>query len=141
MENLGEFLKEARVKAGLTLRAAAEVSGVNNAHISQIEGGKIQQPSVQLLMALSDAYDVSTNQVLRIAKHLDSGRESEILEAAKEDLDISTWSRALLVLVNSFVRRSGMFFGKKITVKRRQGMGRYTISAVTESKIIFEWLE
>jgi len=42
---LGEYLKKGRESKGLTLRAVEEATGISNAYLSQLEGGKIQQPS------------------------------------------------------------------------------------------------
>ncbi len=62
MDNLGERLKEIRLKAGLTLRELARQAGVSPSFISQIENGK-SQPSVATLYSFSKLLDVSVDEL------------------------------------------------------------------------------
>jgi transcriptional regulator with XRE-family HTH domain len=50
---LGPFLRAARERRSLTLRAVERASGVSNAYLSQLESGKIR-----LLHKLSELYEV-----------------------------------------------------------------------------------
>ena len=52
------LLAKARKSLGWSLRDAARVSGVPNAHISQIETGAITQPGFPLLVKLAKAYGI-----------------------------------------------------------------------------------
>jgi transcriptional regulator with XRE-family HTH domain len=63
---LGSFLRAGREGKGLTLRAAEEVTGVSNAYLSQLESGKIAQPSPAVLHKLCLAYNVSYAQAMQI---------------------------------------------------------------------------
>lgn len=53
---LPKLLRRLRLEAGLTLREAETRSGVSNAYISQLESGKIQEPSPHKLWLLALAY-------------------------------------------------------------------------------------
>ena len=66
---LGEFLQAAREAKQLSLRAVEKASGVSNAYLSQVESGKIKQPSPSILHKLSDLYEVSYADVLTLAGH------------------------------------------------------------------------
>lgn len=55
---LGKYLKAGREAKGLTLRAVEESTGVSNAYLSQLEGGRIQQPSPVDLHKLCDLYEL-----------------------------------------------------------------------------------
>jgi DNA-binding XRE family transcriptional regulator len=57
-------LKAARLRLGLTLRAAAKAANVSNPAICQVESGHIKTPSVPLLFALSKCYHVPMKKVL-----------------------------------------------------------------------------
>ena len=52
----GPELREARQHLGWSLRVAERVSGVPNAHINQIETGKIKHPGLPVLAKLAAAY-------------------------------------------------------------------------------------
>jgi len=74
---LGEFLRSARRQAGLTLRAAEETSGVSNAYLSQLENGKIRQPSPVTLHKLSELYKVSYADILGLTGYPVPARDSD----------------------------------------------------------------
>jgi transcriptional regulator with XRE-family HTH domain/quercetin dioxygenase-like cupin family protein len=65
MDNLGERLKDIRVKAGLSLREFARRADVSPSFISQIENGK-SQPSVATLYSFSQLLDVSIDELFPI---------------------------------------------------------------------------
>lgn len=58
MPNYGEFLKVARKAKRLTLREVEELTGISNAYLSQLESGKVKQPSPINLNKLGEAYDI-----------------------------------------------------------------------------------
>jgi transcriptional regulator with XRE-family HTH domain len=55
---LGCVLHDARLHAGLTVRAVEKLTGISNAYVSQMESGYIAEPSPHLLKKLSKAYRV-----------------------------------------------------------------------------------
>ncbi|VXB66896.1 helix-turn-helix domain-containing protein [Nocardioides sp. AX2bis] len=59
---LGEYLKEQRLDSRLSLRQLAEMTGVSNPYLSQIERG-LRRPSAQVLQQLSKALRVSADQL------------------------------------------------------------------------------
>jgi transcriptional regulator with XRE-family HTH domain len=61
-EALGEYLKEQRLLARLSLRQLAEQAGVSNPYLSQIERG-LRRPSAEVLQALAKALRISAEQV------------------------------------------------------------------------------
>jgi len=58
MPGYGDFLKAARKAKGLTLREVEETTGISNAYLSQLESGKVKQPSPINLNKLGRAYDI-----------------------------------------------------------------------------------
>lgn len=58
VENLGEYLREQRLAAQLSLRQLAEQTGVSNPYLSQIERG-LRRPSAEVLQQLAKALRVS----------------------------------------------------------------------------------
>lgn len=65
--SLGRFLQAAREQKKLTLRAVEQATGVSNAYLSQLESGKIKQPSPVFLHKLSDLYEISYTDLLSLS--------------------------------------------------------------------------
>ena len=59
MKNYGEYFKALRESKGLTLRDVEKKADVSNAYLSQLESGKIKQPSPVILHKLALFYNVA----------------------------------------------------------------------------------
>lgn len=66
-QSLREFLRAARERRGLTLRAVERAAGVSNAYLSQLESGKIRRPSPLVLHKLAELYEVPYSLILERA--------------------------------------------------------------------------
>jgi transcriptional regulator with XRE-family HTH domain len=62
VESLGDYLREQRVTAQLSLRQLAEQAGVSNPYLSQIERG-LRRPSADVLQQLAKALRISAEQL------------------------------------------------------------------------------
>ena len=62
VQSLGEYLKEQRVAAQLSLRQLAEQAGVSNPYLSQIEHG-LRKPSADVLQQIAKALRISAEQL------------------------------------------------------------------------------
>jgi len=62
VETLGDYLKEQRVAARLSLRQLAEQAGVSNPYLSQIERG-LRRPSAEVLQQIAKALRISAEQL------------------------------------------------------------------------------
>lgn len=62
VETLGDYLKEQRVAARLSLRQLAEQAGVSNPYLSQIERG-LRRPSAEVLNQIAKALRISAEQL------------------------------------------------------------------------------
>lgn len=58
MSNYGVYFKALRESKGLTLREVEKQTEVSNAYLSQLESGKIKQPSPTTLYKLAELYGV-----------------------------------------------------------------------------------
>src|SRR5688572_12868989 len=65
-ETFSKFIQNARNRLGLSLRAVEEATGVSNAYLSQLEQGKIKQPSPLILHKLSEVYQVPYSELFRL---------------------------------------------------------------------------
>jgi transcriptional regulator with XRE-family HTH domain len=70
VENLGDYLREQRLAARLSLRQLAEQTGVSNPYLSQIERG-LRRPSAEVLQQLAKALRVSAEALYVRAGILD----------------------------------------------------------------------
>lgn len=104
VETLGEYLREQRVAAELSLRQLAEQAGVSNPYLSQIERG-LRRPSAEVLQQLAKALRISAEQVYIQAGILnpddDQVRSVELAVLADPDLT-ERQKQALLEVYKSF---------------------------------------
>lgn len=77
MTELGDLLRKARAGRGWTLRQAEEVTGIHNAHLSQIETGSISRPGQPMLWSLAEAYGLEYEELLELAGHTTTQPESQ----------------------------------------------------------------
>jgi len=59
---LGDYLREQRTSAQLSLRQLAEQTGISNPYLSQIERG-LRRPSTEVLQQLAKALRISAEQL------------------------------------------------------------------------------
>ena len=69
-EALGAYIREQRRQAELSMRKLADLAGVSNPYLSQIERG-LKRPSAEILQQLARALEVSAEQLYVRAGILD----------------------------------------------------------------------
>jgi transcriptional regulator with XRE-family HTH domain len=74
---LGEFLREQRRSAQLSLRQLADAAGVSNPYLSQIERG-LRKPSAEILQQLAKALRISAETLYVQAGMLDARERDEL---------------------------------------------------------------
>ena len=62
VEGLGDYLREQRTSAQLSLRQLADLAGVSNPYLSQIERG-LRKPSAEVLQQIAKALRISAEQL------------------------------------------------------------------------------
>jgi transcriptional regulator with XRE-family HTH domain len=102
---LGDYLREQRIAAALSLRELAEQSGVSNPYLSMVERG-VRNPSAQVLQQIAKALHISAEQLYVRAGLLSVEEEPagsvEVAVVNDPRLD-DEQKRALLALYRSFV--------------------------------------
>jgi len=107
VHDLGEYLKEQRQSAQLSLRQLSEVAGISNPYISQIERG-LKKPSAEILQQIAKALRISA-ETLYVRAGLLEEREGEQVVAAAVlgDPHLSQrQKRVLLDVYESFCRQN-----------------------------------
>lgn len=107
--NVGEYLREQRRSAQLSLRQLAAAAGVSNPYLSQIERG-LRRPSAEILQQLAKALRISAETLYVQAGILDE-RDREGMEtrgAILADTAINERQKqVLLQIYDSFRRENG----------------------------------
>jgi transcriptional regulator with XRE-family HTH domain len=83
---MAEVTREARVRAGLSMRGLARRSGLSAAQISRIEGGEVERPVAETLVKLAKALDRDAQLLLVFAGHIKGARARQLLRQAIEAL-------------------------------------------------------
>ncbi|GAB2779652.1 helix-turn-helix domain-containing protein [Streptomyces daliensis] len=108
--NLGEFLREQRRQAKLSLRQLSDAAGVSNPYLSQIERG-LRKPSAEILQQLAKALRISAETLYVQAGILDERDREDLLHvpaAILADPSINEQQKqALLQIYESFRKQNG----------------------------------
>jgi transcriptional regulator with XRE-family HTH domain len=103
--SLGDYLKEQRLAAKLSLRQLADQVGVSNPYLSQIERG-LRKPSAEVLQQLARALRVSAEQLYVRAGivHPDTGQAGSVELAVLADAGLTERQKqSLLDVYSSFL--------------------------------------
>jgi transcriptional regulator with XRE-family HTH domain len=81
---MAEVTREARVRAGLSMRGLARRSGLSAAQVSRIEAGEVERPVAETLVKLAKALDRDAQLLLVFAGHIRGARARQLLRQAIE---------------------------------------------------------
>jgi transcriptional regulator with XRE-family HTH domain len=105
VEGLGEYLREQRGQAQMSLRQLAELTDVSNPYLSQIERG-LRRPSAEVLQQIAKALRISAESLYVRAGILDADESGARMVEDAIALDPRLTERqktALLDIYRSFV--------------------------------------
>ncbi len=96
--NLGEFIRRQRELAQLSIRQLAELCGISNPYLSQIERG-LRTPSSLILQSLARGLRLSAETLYAQAGILDpqEAEESDVVKAVMHDRYLSARQREMLI--------------------------------------------
>lgn len=108
VSSLGDFLREQRHNAKLSLRQLAEQAGVSNPYLSQIERG-LRKPSAEVLNQLAKALRVSADVLYVRAGLLEQPATDRTVEKAivADPALTERQKQTLLDIYQSFVQQNG----------------------------------
>jgi transcriptional regulator with XRE-family HTH domain len=84
LQTMAEVTREARVRAGLSMRGLARRSGLSAAQVSRIEAGEVERPVAETLVKLAKALDRDAQLLLVFAGHIRGARARQLLQQAIE---------------------------------------------------------
>jgi transcriptional regulator with XRE-family HTH domain len=109
LTDLGEFIRSQREVARISVRRLAELTGVSNPYLSQIERG-LRKPSADVLQQIAKGLSISAETLYVQAGILDPDRttpRTTVVESIEADALLTTDQKVSLVAVyQSFVQQN-----------------------------------
>ena len=96
--SLGEFLRRQRELSQLSIRQLADLCGISNPYLSQIERG-LRMPSSMILQSLAKGLKMSAETLYTQAGILDpqETEDSDVVKAVMHDPQLSARQREMLI--------------------------------------------
>lgn len=102
---IGEFIREQREQAQVSLRQLARVAGVSNPYLSQIERG-LRKPSADILQQIAKGLKISAEQLYAHAGFLDLPQGSrDVVDAVRGDDALGERQKQVLLDIYESFRR------------------------------------
>lgn len=100
--SLGEYIREQREAAQLSMRQLAKTAGVSNPYLSQVERG-LRRPSAEILTQIAGALRISAESLYVKAGFLEEGSTARVPAAISADATLTERQRrALLNIYEAF---------------------------------------
>src|SRR3954470_23698742 len=105
VRNLGDYIREQRNSAQISLRQLAKLAGVSNPYLSQIERG-LRKPSAEILQQIAKALRISAEALYVQAGILDERYgDSDVPSAVLSDPGITERQKQVLLEIYDSFRR------------------------------------
>jgi transcriptional regulator with XRE-family HTH domain len=102
---IGEFIREQREQAHVSLRQLARVAGVSNPYLSQIERG-LRKPSADILQQIAKGLAISAEQLYVRAGILEARHgDPEVVAAILSDTVLAERQKQVLIEIYESFRR------------------------------------
>ncbi|MCD5309288.1 helix-turn-helix domain-containing protein [Kineosporia babensis] len=101
--DLGAYVKEQRENAKLSLRQLANVAGVSNPYLSQIERG-LRKPSAEVLTQIAKGLQISAEALFQRAGLLEESVGVEVEVAIQSDVRLTARQKRVLLDIYSTFR-------------------------------------
>jgi transcriptional regulator with XRE-family HTH domain len=105
VNSIGEYIRELREQAKISMRQLAQTAGVSNPYLSQIERG-LRKPSADILQQLAKGLRISAEALYVQAGILeDRGADSGVRTALLADTQLSERQKQVLIEIYESFRR------------------------------------
>jgi transcriptional regulator with XRE-family HTH domain len=103
--SIGEYIREQRQRAKISLRQLADAAGVSNPYLSQIERG-LRKPSAEILQQIAKGLRISAEALYVQAGILeDRQAETDVQAAIRADLALSERQKQVLLDIYESFRK------------------------------------
>jgi transcriptional regulator with XRE-family HTH domain len=107
VRDLGEFIREQRLAAQISLRGLAVKAGVSNPYLSQVERG-LRRPSAEILAQIAHGLSISVETMLAKAGILEAPEAPEVLVAIRADPVLTERQKSVLVDIYAALRKEAL---------------------------------
>ncbi|MFN2539751.1 MAG: helix-turn-helix domain-containing protein [Mycobacteriales bacterium] len=101
---LGEYIREQRESAKISLRELAKSAGVSNPYLSQIERG-LRKPSAEILQQIAKGLRISAEALYVQAGILDQREASPVVDAILADQVLTERQKQMLIEIHDSFRK------------------------------------
>jgi len=102
--DLGDFIREQRQSAKISVRELAKSAGVSNPYLSQIERG-LRKPSAQILQQIAKGLRISAEVLYVQAGILDEREASPVVDAILVDESLTERQKQVLLEIHDSFRK------------------------------------
>ena len=107
VRHLGEFIREQRTGAKISLRELAKSAGVSNPYLSQIERG-LRKPSAEILQQIAKGLRISAEVLYVQAGILEQREASPLVDAILADQVLTERQKQVLLEVHESFRKENL---------------------------------
>lgn len=104
VRDLGEFIREQRTAAQISVRALAAKAGVSNPYLSQVERG-LRRPSAEILAQIAHGLSISVETLLAKAGILETAEAPTVVIAIRADEVLTERQKSALVDIYAAFRK------------------------------------
>ncbi len=102
--DIGEYIKQQRSNAKISLRQLSKLAGVSNPYLSQIERG-LRKPSAEILQQIAKGLRISAEALYVQAWILDLPQGGPVVDAVRADTVLTERQKQVLLDVYESFRR------------------------------------
>ena len=112
--DIGEYIKQQRSSAKISLRQLSKLAGVSNPYLSQIERG-LRKPSAEILQQIAKGLRISAEALYVRAGILDVAHGGPVVDAVRADDALTERQKQILLDVYESFRRENAGSGAEAT--------------------------
>jgi transcriptional regulator with XRE-family HTH domain len=104
VRDLGEFIREQRMSAQISIRGLAAKAGVSNPYLSQVERG-LRRPSAEILAQIAHGLSISVESLLAKAGILEAVDAPGVVVAVRADEVLTERQKSALIDIYAAFRK------------------------------------
>ncbi|RZS44635.1 helix-turn-helix protein [Herbihabitans rhizosphaerae] len=108
--DIGEYIKQQRSNAKISLRQLSRLAGVSNPYLSQIERG-LRKPSAEILQQIAKGLRISAEALYVQAGILDLPAGGPVVDAVRSDDELTERQKQVLLDIYESFRRENSASG------------------------------
>ncbi len=105
--DIGEYIRQQRSSAKISLRQLSKLAGVSNPYLSQIERG-VRKPSAEILQQIAKGLRISAEALYVQAGILDLPTGGPVPDAVRADVELTERQKQVLLDVYESFRRENV---------------------------------